>query len=242
MTKKFVCRIDQCPRDGMRAFDVEGGPRLLVANSGGEYFAFHAVCPHQEVELTEGLFDGSVITCPRHMWQWDVRTGAPMGLAELPLRRYDIVKEDGTLYLVSASVVRQAELFAGLSEAALDAIEKLVRSESFDAGSVIYEPGDPADDLCVLESGGVQFVVGRDDRTQPAGFSLRRGEVFGWAALLEAHPRRLATATCREQSTVALINGKELLRVLAGDPAAGYLVMGRLASLITRHLTPAGAR
>ena len=181
-------------------------------------------------------------TCHRHMWQWDVRTGAPLGLAELPLQRYAVVEEDGALYEVSASPVRQAELFTGLSDGTLDSIEKLVRSRSFEAGTVIYRPGDPAEDLCVLESGGVQFLVGRDERSTPRKFSLRTGEVFGWAALLEDHPRRIAAAICHEPSTVALMNGKALQDVLARDPAAGYLVMRRLASLITRHLTPSGAQ
>jgi hypothetical protein len=41
---------------------------------------------------------------------------------------------------------------------------------------------------------------------------------------------------------VALIDGKALQGVLAGDAVAGYLVMRRLASLITRQLTPTGAQ
>lgn len=242
MNKKFVCHTDQCPRDGMKAFDVEGGPRLLVANSGAEYFAYQALCPHLEVSLEEGYYDGSVITCHHHMWQWDVQTGAPMGLAEAPLHRYDVIREDGALYVISRSAVRQTELFAGISDATADAIERLARSQNFEAGSVIYGPGDPAEDLCVLESGRVQFVVGRDDRTTPAGFSLRVGEVFGWAALVADQPFRIARATCLEGAAVLLINGVELLKLLEGDPAAGYLVMRRLASLITQHLTPVGAR
>jgi toluene monooxygenase system ferredoxin subunit len=41
-----------------------------------------AICPHQEVALCEGLFDGTVLTCHQHLWQWDIRSGAPMGIAE----------------------------------------------------------------------------------------------------------------------------------------------------------------
>jgi len=39
-----------------------------------------------------------------------------------------------------------------------------------------------------------------------------------------------------------MIGGRELVRLFEEDPGAGYLVMRRLASLITHHLTPAGAR
>jgi toluene monooxygenase system ferredoxin subunit len=242
VSKRFVCRLEECPRDGLKAFEVEGGQKVLVATSGSEVYGFQARCPHMDVALEEGFYDGAVITCHQHLWQWDVRTGAAMGEAEAPLQRYVLQQEDGAIYMVEPTALSQAELFAGLANGTREAIARLARRQSFEAGSVIYKPGAPADDLCVLESGRVQFVIGRDDCTSPAGFSLRVGEVFGWAALLEDQPRRIAAATCLEASTVLFINGRQLLEALEADPSAGYVVMRRLAALITRHLTPAGAQ
>lgn len=242
MSKRFVCRIEDCPRDGLKAFAVEGGPTVLVATSGDEVYGFQAMCPHMDVALEEGFYDGAVITCHQHLWQWDVRTGAPLGQAEAPLQHYELRQEDGALYMIAPGALGQTELFSDLSPETRAAIARLARTECFDGGSVIYAPGAPADDLCVLESGRVEFVVGRGDRTSPAGFSLRVGEVFGWAALLDDQPRRIAAATCLEPSTVVFIDGRQLLELLAADPAAGYTVMRRLASLITRHLTPVGAQ
>ncbi len=242
MAKKFLCRLDECPPNGIKAFEAEGGPKILVAHSGGEYFGYQAMCPHMDVALEEGFYDGAVLTCHQHLWQWDIRTGAPRGVAEAPLQRYELAEENGVLYVLPLSAVRQTPLFSGVAEPTLDAIALLVRSETFDEGAIIYRPGDPAEDLCILESGRVQFVIGHEDRRSPAGWSLRMGEVFGWAALLDGEPRRIATATCLEKSTVVLINGRALLDVLERDPSAGYLVMRRLASLITTHLTPVGAR
>ncbi|PYO59017.1 MAG: methanesulfonate monooxygenase, partial [Candidatus Rokuibacteriota bacterium] len=131
-----------------------------------------------EVPLEEGFYDGSVITCHQHLWQWDVRSGAPIGLAEAPLERYELQEEDGVLYMVPASALAQAPLFTGISPATLEAIARLARRETFDGGTVLYRPGDPHNDLCVLESGRVQFTIGHDGRTSPAGFSLQGGEVF----------------------------------------------------------------
>jgi len=37
-------------------------------------------------------------------------------------------------------------------------------------------------------------------------------------------------------------NGKQALQVLENDPASGYLVMRRLASLIARYLTSSGSK
>lgn len=99
MGTKRLCRTDDCPKNGMKAFATEDGLTVLVVNTGDRYYAYQARCPHMDVALEEGFFDGSVITCHEHLWQWDVSTGGPMGQAEAPLERYDLSEQDGTLYL-----------------------------------------------------------------------------------------------------------------------------------------------
>ena len=101
---------------------------------------------------------------------------------------------------------------------------------------MLYDMGDPADAFFILESGRVEFLIGRGERMRPSGFMLGRGELFGWNALLENHPYRIARATCRERSTVLRMDGKEVLSILESDPASGYVVMRRLAELIARYL------
>jgi len=222
--------------------EAEGGLKLLVANAGNEYFAYQAMCPHQEVPLCEGMYDGAVLTCHQHLWQWDIRTGAAIGLAEAPLERFAVEVEGDAIYVVAQSAVGVAELFAGISARTLDAILALAKQEKFSAGSALYDFGDPADEFYVLESGRVEFLIGRSERLSPAGFMLRKGEVFGWAALLDNQPVRIARATCLEESQVLRINGKRALQVLEGDPASGYVVMRRLSSLIARYLTSSGSK
>jgi toluene monooxygenase system ferredoxin subunit len=242
MTRKLVCRTADIPSNGMKECEAEGGLKLLVANSGEDYFAYQAVCPHQDVALCEGLYDGSVLTCHQHLWQWDIRTGGPIGLAEAPLEYYDVKVEDGNIFIVPPSALRLAELFAGISDATLEQLIGIATSETLDAGSTLYNVGDPAEDVYVLESGRINFVIGREDRTTAAGFALRKGEVFGWNALLEHYPHRIAAASCLEKSTLLKINGKKMLQVLESDPAAGFLVMRRLSSLINRYLASSGAK
>lgn len=236
MTQKLVCRTADIPPNGMKECATEGGLKLLVANAGDEYFAYQAVCPHQDVSLCEGIYDGCVLTCHQHLWQWDIRTGAPIGLAEAPLEYYDVKIDGDSIYIVAPHALKMAELFAGIRQETLDSIIGIAASETHEAGSTLYRVGDPADDIYVLESGRINFVIGREDRTTPAGFALRKGEVFGWNGLLEAHPTRIATATCLEKSTVVRVNGKEMLQFLDSDPAAGFVIMKRLSSLINRYL------
>ena len=242
MSRKFVCARSQVPANGLLECEAEGGVKLLVANAGADYFAYQAMCPHQDVPLCEGLYDGAVLTCHQHLWQWDIRTGAAIGLAEAPLESFPVQVDGDSIYVVSQSALNAAELFTGIAGETLGAIIALARKEEFGSGTTVYDIGDAAGDFFILESGRVEFLIGREERMSAAGFMLRKGEVFGWAALLENQPHRIARATCLEPSQLLRINGNQALELLAKDPAAGYLVMRRLASLIARYLASSGSK
>jgi toluene monooxygenase system ferredoxin subunit len=177
-----------------------------------------------------------------HLWQWDIRTGAPIGIAEAPLQAYPLAVEGDVLVLgPQPSALDVGELFRGLAAATLAKLDALARSETHPAGAVLYRHGDAAEDIYVLDSGRVEFMIGRGDRTAPDGFMLKKGETFGWAALLESYPQRIAGARCLEASTLLRINGKSAIEVLEGDPAAGFTVMRRLSGLIARYLALRGS-
>ena len=133
--------------------------------------------------------------------------------------------------------MKVADLFVGVSDETLERLNKIARREERKSGSILYDIGDPTDDLYILESGRVEFQIGRDDRKSAAGFVLVKGEVFGWAALLDHQPQRIAKAVCLEDSAMLRLNGEQILQILASDPASGYLVMRKLSGLITRHMT-----
>lgn len=232
-----VCKLSDIPTNGIKDFVIEGGENVLIANFSERYYAYGGKCPHQGTCLAEGFYDGAVLTCSKHLWQWDITSGKPIGLAEAPLEGYQVEIEDGEIFVRQANALKMAELFADIASNTQDRLVQLTRREEYESGSVLYDLGDITDDLYILESGRVVFELGRDERTSAAGFILRKGEVFGWAALLEHQPIRIAKAVCVEKSTLLRLNGEEAVKVLASDPASGYLVMRQLATLITRHFT-----
>jgi len=243
MAKRLICQVADVPENGLKECETEDGLKLVVANAGGDFVGFQAICPHQEVPLCEGLFDGATLTCHMHLWQWDVRTGEPRGIAEAPLQLFPLAREGDALYLAGdGGALDVGELFNGLAARTIEALAALARVEEHAKGATLYRPGDPAEDLYVLDAGRVEFLIGRGEHTAPAGFMLKKGEVFGWAALLDGYPNRIASARCLEDSRVLRINGKRALGVLENDPAAGYAVMRRLAALIARHLATAGPK
>jgi toluene monooxygenase system ferredoxin subunit len=93
-----LCRTDEVPANGMKEFTA-GGTCVLVAHTGDAYVAWQAMCPHEAIPLEQGIHDGCVLTCLEHMWQFDLKTGAPMGDAESALAGYPLKEDRGELYV-----------------------------------------------------------------------------------------------------------------------------------------------
>lgn len=84
----------------MKGFDIDG-ERVLVLNADGVIRACDGICPHQEVLLEEGIFDGCLLTCHSHLWQWNVQTGEIEREAEEELKFFDVVLQEGKIFLAT---------------------------------------------------------------------------------------------------------------------------------------------
>ncbi len=131
--------------------------------------------------------------------------------------------------------LKQAKLFSSLSESALDAIAAIAVRRNFEEGDNIYSLGDDARDIFVVASGRVRFSLGAGNRAGASGSIMTEGKLFGWAALVDDQPRRVATASCLENSSVLVIGGSELLAVFERDTEAGYHFMHVLAGMIANN-------
>lgn len=125
-------------------------------------------------------------------------------------------------------------LLAGVPAATLAAIAQIARPLAFEDGDVVYQLGDPARDIYVVVGGRLRFSIGVGNRPDASGSVIKPGDLLGWAALIEDQPRRIATATCLEDTALIAIDGAQLLRILETDPAAGYQVMRRLCKMIAQ--------
>jgi nitrite reductase/ring-hydroxylating ferredoxin subunit len=86
-----VCKLADVVDGEMRAFQVKGVTwPVIVTRVDGELHACPGVCPHEDVALWNGDLTGTVITCPGHAYEFDLRTGMCKHDRELELRRYPI--------------------------------------------------------------------------------------------------------------------------------------------------------
>jgi nitrite reductase/ring-hydroxylating ferredoxin subunit len=74
---------------------VVNGIDIALYNVGGKICATHNTCVHQGGPLGEGILEGEVISCPWHMWEYNVCTGEKVANNSIKLAIYP-VEVDGT--------------------------------------------------------------------------------------------------------------------------------------------------
>ena len=76
MSERFVRAVqtaDVAP-GGMKAVEVDGR-EVVVCNAGGTFYAIARRCGHMNAPLERGTLAGTIVTCPMHCAQFDVRSG-----------------------------------------------------------------------------------------------------------------------------------------------------------------------
>jgi CRP-like cAMP-binding protein len=130
--------------------------------------------------------------------------------------------------------LRATEILRDVAEATLKAIAGVAVPKKLEEGETLYAAGDPVRSAYVVAVGRLRFILGGDGRPAAHGTVIPRGDILGWAALLGDQPRRIATVIALEDCGLLEIEGEALLGILERDPRAGYLVMQRLARMITQ--------
>lgn len=113
-----VCASDELD-EGDREILTVRGREVGVLNVEGELYSLSNVCPHQQGPLCEGVIRNAIdgefvgpgervrefhtetktISCPRHGWEFDLDTGEHMGDQRFKVPTYEVVVDDGDVYL-----------------------------------------------------------------------------------------------------------------------------------------------
>ena len=98
-TFQRACALADVPEEGAVGVEVAGVP-VAVVRAGGEVFALHDVCSHEEVPLSEGEIYDCTVECWLHGSCFDLRTGDPTGPpATVPVPVYPVKIEGGDVYV-----------------------------------------------------------------------------------------------------------------------------------------------
>ena len=73
------------------------GRSLFVYRDGDTFTVYDSRCPHQSTDIPHLALEGSTLTCPKHQWAFDIRSGECIRIGDTPLRRWEARVVDGRL-------------------------------------------------------------------------------------------------------------------------------------------------
>ncbi|HEX8960399.1 MAG TPA: Rieske (2Fe-2S) protein [Geobacteraceae bacterium] len=87
---QFAAKVSEIPDWGKKLVTVNGQEILLV-NVKGVIYAMEPECPHQGAPLSGALLKSADhITCQRHGWRFDLKTGACKDFPQHNLKVYPV--------------------------------------------------------------------------------------------------------------------------------------------------------
>jgi nitrite reductase (NADH) small subunit len=69
-----VATLAELPAGSGKPVEVNG-KAIALFNVDGKVYAIDNTCLHRGGPLGDGTLEGEVVTCPWHMWEYNVRTG-----------------------------------------------------------------------------------------------------------------------------------------------------------------------
>jgi len=137
---------------------------------------------------------------------------------------------------IMAERLRRSEIFSDLAEADLLAISEFCTEELYREGDLVFQEGQPADRLLVVERGKLalekKVQLGRHSTPRNATIGyVGPGKMAGFSSL--ATPHEYSTSVvCIEPTRLIMVDGVALRAYLEANPAAGIKVMKTLSALI----------
>ncbi|MGA2630212.1 MAG: Rieske 2Fe-2S domain-containing protein [Terriglobia bacterium] len=89
---KPVGKLSDLAPGSSKVVDVNG-KALALFNVAGVVYAMDNTCRHRGGPLGGGMLEGDVVTCPWHMWEYNVRTGELVTNPTVKLATYDVQVE-----------------------------------------------------------------------------------------------------------------------------------------------------
>jgi len=94
-----VCTLGELQTAQMLECAIDEHTKVLVLWTQAGVRAYQADCPHQSIPLVEGIFDGEVLTCNEHLWQFDALTGCGLYPEGTALGCYAVRLDEGQIWV-----------------------------------------------------------------------------------------------------------------------------------------------
>ena len=113
--------------------------------------------------------------------------------------------------------LKHIKLFAGLSQAELQEMDRITRMQEIKKKQPIYLPGDPANTVYLLKKGRVKIASSAPSGKEVTFEILEAGEIFGELEALEDSPRE-TLAEALDDALICAIRREDFDRYLREHP------------------------
>ncbi len=124
--------------------------------------------------------------------------------------------------------------FYGLSAAEIQLLAPFFVSQTWVAGTVIFEQGDRAEYFYLMVSGELTIRYKPDDGPIMNVTRIQPGGIFGWSAAI-GNPTYTSGAVCTLDSEVLCIRGADLRMLSGKHPDLGKVILDRLSAIIAER-------
>ncbi len=137
--------------------------------------------------------------------------------------------------MISPELLRRFHCFAEVDADTLKQIAMASEEKRISAGTRVFDVGDDADELYLVEEGEVdiQYPLGNGElRTVDTVVS---GELIMWSALVEPH-KSTATAVVHHDAKLIAVDGARLRELCDADHELAYHLELNIAQLLVERL------
>ena len=135
-------------------------------------------------------------------------------------------------------LLKQADIFKGLSDDQLAKIQAGCKEIEYQSGSRLFAEGEKSDRVWIVSEGQVDLrfdLPGRPSSEENTIFSITPGNTLGWSSFIPPYQYKLsaycATRTCK----IIQVLNEFLLDLFEKDARMGFLVITNVTAIASAH-------
>jgi len=83
---------------GITRLEADGRELFIYKENRESLKVYDSHCPHQVTNIPALAVSGDIMTCPKHGWKFDIKSGECIEKGDRPLKKYEHKIEDNHLY------------------------------------------------------------------------------------------------------------------------------------------------
>jgi CRP/FNR family cyclic AMP-dependent transcriptional regulator len=133
--------------------------------------------------------------------------------------------------MINPDRLRKVDVLLGLTDWELKVVAQFLREQTVPEGVTLFEEGQKADRLFILEEGGVSVRLPRGESYQ----IQTPGKIIGWSFLIPPN-RYTASGRTIVASKLLVMQSPDFYYLIHKEPRMGVKVMGNLAQVVAGRL------